>query len=165
MFPVEFNSYIDQLEYLLNVHHLTVPAEVVEKIGIKTRLICTINNSLSFQCGMVALGEGRAYITVNNARMKKLKIKHGDEVAVKLEKDDSKYGMPVPAELQELLRQDDEGLRRFEALPKGMQRYIIFYVSGVKSSQLRIDRAIFLIENLKKTTEGKETFREILGKV
>ena len=164
MFPLEFNSYIDQLEYLLNVHYLTVPAEVVEKIGMKTRLICTINDTLSFQCGLVALGEGRAYITVNNARMKKLKIRLGDEIAVKLEKDDSKYGMEVPQELEELLRQDYEGRRRFEGLPKGMQRYIIFYVSGVKSCQLRIDRAIFLIENLKKTTEGNETFRQILGK-
>ncbi|MGZ4056577.1 MAG: YdeI/OmpD-associated family protein, partial [Bacteroidia bacterium] len=59
--------------------------------------------------------------------------------------------------------QDEEGMRRFKMLTKGKQRYIIYYVAMVKSSQKRIDRAILLITNLKKTKEGKESFREMLG--
>lgn len=53
---------------------------------------------------------------------------------------------------------------RFELLKPGMQRYVLQYVAGVKSSELRIDRAILIIENLKVLKEGKETFREMLGK-
>jgi len=71
--------------------------------------------------------------------------------------------MPVPEELEELLRQDPEGERRFEMLTPGRQRYIIHYVNQVKSSQLRINRAMLLIGNLKKQPEGKESFRAMLG--
>jgi uncharacterized protein YdeI (YjbR/CyaY-like superfamily) len=96
--------------------------------------------------------------------MKELGVKNKDIVEVELKKDSSKYGMEVPEELKELLLQDSEGNRRFNLLPPGKQRYIIYYVAGVKSTQLRINRAIRLIENLKKTKEGKESFREILHK-
>lgn len=164
MNSVQFKTYIDQLDYLLNVHYLEVPKEIVDDLGgLNNRLICTINEKLSFQCGLVALGEGKGYISINNSRMKKLKLKKGDEIDVQLVKDKSKYGVPVPEEFEELMLQDDEGRRRFEMLPPGKKRYIINYVGSVKSSNLRIERAIMLIENLKKTKEGKETFREILG--
>jgi uncharacterized protein YdeI (YjbR/CyaY-like superfamily) len=82
---------------------------------------------------------------------------------VVLEKDESKYGMEVPPELAELLAQDPEGAARFEGLTPGKQRYIIQYVSTVKSSQLRIDRAFLLIGNLKRLPVGKESFRAMLG--
>jgi hypothetical protein len=45
-----------------------------------------------------------------------------------------------------------------------MQRYIIHHADGVKSPQLRIERALMMIENLKKLPVGKEEFRRILGK-
>ena len=90
-------------------------------------------------------------------------LKFKDEVTVSLKKDESEFGMEVSEELKELLDQDAEGMRRFKMLPPGKQRYIIHYVNTVKSSQKRIDRAILLITNLKKTKEGKESFRQMLG--
>jgi uncharacterized protein YdeI (YjbR/CyaY-like superfamily) len=95
--------------------------------------------------------------------MKKLGVCFGDEVIVSLQADTSEYGMEMPEELSELLSQDEEGNRRFHLLTKGRQRYIIHYVSSVKSTQLRIDRAIMLIENLKRLPPGKESFRAMLG--
>ncbi|ELR73162.1 hypothetical protein C900_05211 [Fulvivirga imtechensis AK7] len=161
---IKFKTTIEQLDYL-NTKYLEVPKEVVDELGtMKIRLLCTVNNSLTFQCGLMALGEGKAYISINAKRMKQLGVKLYDQVTVALEKDESKYGMPVPEELEELLKQDLEGKRRFDKLTPGMQRYIIYYVSGVKNPQLRLDRAIMLIENLKRSVEGKETFRFLLGK-
>jgi uncharacterized protein YdeI (YjbR/CyaY-like superfamily) len=95
--------------------------------------------------------------------LKELGLTIGDWVEVSLNPDNSKYGMPVPEELEELLHQDPEGERRFEMLTPGRQRYIIHYINQVKSSQLRIDRALLLIGNLKKLPEGKEDFRGMLG--
>jgi uncharacterized protein YdeI (YjbR/CyaY-like superfamily) len=95
--------------------------------------------------------------------MKQLGLRMGEEATVALEPDHSTYGAEVPEELTELLRQDEEGHERFHVLSPGKQRYIIHYVGAVKSSQLRIDRAIRLIENLKRLPRGKEDFREILG--
>jgi hypothetical protein len=163
---VEFETYIATLEYLLGVNYLHIPSSVIRKLGgtLNIRLLCTVNNKLTFQCGLVALGQGDAYITINLARMKKLKLKTGDTVTVKLEKDESEYGLPMSEELEAVLHQDEEGFRRFKALTPGMKRYVIQYVNTVKNPQLRIDRSLLLIQNLKLTTEGKETFRAMLGK-
>ena len=161
---IDFTSQIGKLGHL-NMKYIEVPASIVDKLGtFKIRLICTVNGSLSFQCGLMPLGQGRAYISINAKRMKTLGIDESDTVHVSLSIDESKYGMDMPEELITLFEQDDEGKRRFDLLNPGMQRYIIYYVSGVKTSQLRIDRAIMLIENLKMSVEGKEDFRFLLGK-
>ncbi|MCX6186412.1 MAG: YdeI/OmpD-associated family protein [Bacteroidetes bacterium] len=133
-------------------------------VGINIRLLCTLNKQLTFQCGLVALGNGSAYISINKKRMKVLKVKKGDEVNVDLVIDTSEYGMDMPEELEELLIQDIEGKRRFDLLTPGKKRYIIHYISVVKSKQIRLDKALLLIGNLKLTKEGKESFREILVK-
>lgn len=160
-----FSSLIYKLPHL-KMFYIEVKQTVITQLGGKMniRLICTLNKSLSFQCGLMALGQGNAYISINSKRMKELKIKEGDEVFVELAVDKSEYGMDVPEELQELLNQDPEGKRRFDALTPGKKRYVIFYIAGVKSSQLRLERALLLISNLKLTKEGKESFREMLGK-
>lgn len=161
-----FKTHIGKLEHLLGVNYLFIPAEVLEKLGgIKSgRYVCHLNGIKPFQCGFVSLGDGTAYITVNKTRMKQLKLQTGDPVTVGLEKDNSQFGMDMSEELEALLSQDDEGMARFMKLTPGMQRYIIYYVSQVKNPQLRIDRALLLIGNLKQIAEGKETFRALLGK-
>jgi hypothetical protein len=163
--PITFKTTIGRLEHLVGMHYLEIPPRIIKKLGgsLKQRLICTVNGKLRFQGGLMALGAGSAYISINSARMKKLGLKFKDGVTLTLQKDESEFGMAMPEELKELLEQDKEGQRRFHMLTPGKQRYIIHYVSTVKSTQLRIDRAILLISNLKKTTEGKETFRQMLG--
>lgn len=162
---LSFATYIRRLDKL-KLNYLEIPGEQVKQLGgtFNIRLLCRVNGAAPFQCGLVALGQGRGYITLSSKRMKALGLQLGDSVQVQLEEDKSEYGMEVPEELAELLRQDEEGARRFKLLPPGKQRYIIYYVAGVKSSQLRIDRAILLIENLKRLPEGKENFRALLGK-
>ena len=163
--PIIYLTTVRRLQHLVGMHYLEVPAEVVQQLGgtFKLRLRCTVNQSLTFQCGLVALGGGSGYISLNARRMKELGVRNGSQVQVSLCKDESKYGVEVPAELAELLEQDAEGNLRFQQLTPGRQRYIMQYVASVKSSQLRIDRAIRLIENLKRLPPGKESFRAMLG--
>ena len=162
---ITFTSVINRLQHLLNVHYITVPSSVVAKLGgtMNVRLLCSINNTVAFQCGLVALGEGDGYISINNKRMKQLGLKEGDMVHIALEKDTSEYGMEMPEALAALLEQDHNGMLCFQNLTAGKQRYIIHYISAVKNSQLRVDRAIMLIENLKKYPLGKASFRQMLG--
>ena len=163
MESITFKSHIDHLSKL-KLHHITVPAEIVVEVGgIGTRVMCSINGNKAFHAGMVALGGGAAYITVNKVRMKKYAVEKGDIIGATIELDNSKYGVEVPEELEALLEQDDEGARRFEMLSPGKQRYIIHYVSQVKSSQKKIDRAIMLINNLKTLPEDEFSFRKLLG--
>ena len=161
---VKFKSRICPLKHL-KMDYLDVPPFVIKKLGrgFNQRLICTVNNTVSWPCGLVALGNGHAYISLNKKILKQLSVSTGAEVNVVIVKDTSKYGMTMPKELKSLLAQDVEGNRRFHLLVAGKQRYIIYYVSQVKTSQLRIDRAIRLIENLKHTQERKESFDQILA--
>lgn len=163
--PVVYKTCIDLLPHLPGMHYLEVPPTIIKKLGgtFKARLICTVNKKITYQCGLMALGKGSGYITISGKRMKELGVTINDEVSVSLVPDDSKYGVEMPEELGELLNQDPEGDQRFKALVVSKQRYIIHHVLGVKSSRLRIERAILLIENLKKQPLGKENFRAILG--
>jgi hypothetical protein len=166
MKPLSFETHIDKLAYL-KTFYLEIPASVVKKLGgftAKTRLLCEVNKKVSFQCGLMALGEGKAYISINSKRMKEAGAEYGDTVQVILREDQSEYGIDMPEELAELFRQDAEGKRRFDLLTAGKKRYILNYVATVKNPQLRIDKAFLLIDNLKKLPLGKESFREMLGK-
>ncbi len=165
MTPIRFKTHIDKLSYL-KTFYLEVPANIVKKIGGigKMRLLCEVNKQITFQCGLMSLPEGKAYISINSKRMKELSVEQGDTVDVILTEDTSEFGVDVPEELTELFKQDPEGKGRFDLLKPGMQRYILNYVNTVKSPQLRVDKAFMLIQNLKNLTPGKETFKEILGK-
>lgn len=161
---IQFKTHIGLLQHLPGMHYLEVPQEVVQQLGtLKIRLHCTVNQTLTFQCGLMALGEGKAYISISKKRMQQLRLALHDTATVALEKDDSAYGTDMPEELNELLHQDQEGNRRFQLLKPSVQRYVLNHVSAVKSPQLRVDRAITLIENLKTLPEGKANFRAMLG--
>lgn len=139
---------------------------MIEETGgsLKQRVLFSVNGSENWHGGFVSLGDGNAYITLNTARLKQLGLSTGDEVELTLMQDESEFGMPVPVELDELLAQDEEGLQRFMGLTPGKQRYIIHYINSVKSGEKRLERALLLIGNLKKTQPGKEQFRQLLGK-
>ncbi|MFN5416372.1 MAG: YdeI/OmpD-associated family protein [Flavobacteriia bacterium] len=167
---ISFQSEIFHLKSL-KLNYIEVDESILSKTLNKgennvynQRFIIKINNSESWHAGVVALGNGKGYITIKTAILKKNALQLGDVVDVHLEKDESEFGMEVAEELKEVLFQDSEGEERFNLLPKGKQRYIIYYVNQVKSSQKRIERSLMLITNLKKTQVGKEEFRFLLGK-
>ncbi|HNS12398.1 MAG TPA: YdeI/OmpD-associated family protein [Bacteroidia bacterium] len=164
-FEIVYSTPIQKLEHLVSMRYLEVPPKVIKKLGgtFKVRLLCTVNKKITFQGGLVALGNGSGYVSFNLKRMKEIGVKDGEVVQVILRPDPSKYGMEVPLELAELFRQDKEGKKRFDGLSPGKQRYVLHYVSAVKNTQKRVDRAILLIENLKKLPKGKENFRDMLG--
>jgi hypothetical protein len=161
---IKFKSTVKKLEHLSG-YYLDVPATVVKKIGgiSKQRWVCNVDK-LAWQCGIVAHKVGGGYILLNQRLMKQGALKEGSTVAVQLKKDESQFGLAMPAELAEVLSQDSEGKARFKALVPGKSRYIIYYVNQVKSSTLRIERAVRCINNLKKLPKGKESFAGILAK-
>lgn len=160
---LKFSTQIRKLDYL-NTFYLFIPSTIVTEVGgvSNKRFMCSVNGHKAFHGGFLALGEGEACISINAARMKEAGVAPGDIVDLLLVPDTSKYGMEMPEELSEVLDQDPEAARRFSILTPGRQRYIIHYVSSVKSTQLRVDRALLLIGNLKKLPVGKEQFRDML---
>ena len=73
---IRFTTSIFPLPHLAG-NYLEISNDIVQKLGGKfsLRLICTVNNSLTFQTGLMALGSGTAYINLNAVRMKKLGVK------------------------------------------------------------------------------------------
>lgn len=155
----------------LKLKHIVIPYDLLiqtkkntHKSPYQQRFYISINGCEPWQAGTVALGDDSAYITVKSALLKQMALQVGDFVQVQLKSDDSEYGMPVSEELLELLRQDPEAEARFLDLSMAMKRYIIYYVNQVKSSTKKIERGVLLLSNLKRAPQGKETFRQLLGK-
>lgn len=60
MKAISFLTHINILNYL-KTSYLEIPETVVKKIGGigKKRLICEVNKTIKFQCGLMALGEAK----------------------------------------------------------------------------------------------------------
>jgi bifunctional DNA-binding transcriptional regulator/antitoxin component of YhaV-PrlF toxin-antitoxin module len=113
------------------------------------RVVCTINGGEGFHCALMPSGSGEYIISVNKKKRDELGIRIGDIITVELERDESKYGLPMPEEFREVLAQDPEGDRLFHALTPGKQRSLLYQANQKKDLDLRIHRALAIIEHLK----------------
>lgn len=132
--------------------HIPIPDAIFTemiKIAVDKRIVCTINNRLSFHCAMMPKGSFH-YILVNNETCKKLKLQVNDQVEVEIIKDDSKYGMNISEELEEVLFSDPEGSLLFHKLTLGKQRSLIHIINKIKSSQIKIEKSFVVLEHLKR---------------
>ncbi len=137
-------------------HFLIVEKEVVAKFGFPDkfkRVVCSINGSSSFQCALMPWGE-LFYIIVNKKKRDEVGVSAGDTVDVLLEKDESKYGLPMPEEFREVLDQDPDGDRMFHALTAGKQRSILYLLGKTKDIDVRIHQGLIIVEHLK-DNDGK----------
>lgn len=137
--------------------YIRVPVEIVESFsftGNTRRVVCTINKAESFQCAVMPNGKGDFYITVNKEHRVRLGVAEGDTVAIELEKDTSKYGLPMPEEFREVLDQDREGDRLFHALTPGKQRTLLHQINSAKDIDRRIHIALVIVQHLK-DNEGR----------
>lgn len=133
------------------LHILRFPKGNVADFGFKRnlrRVVCTLNGSETYNCSLFP-SKNDYFITLGKQRRVKLGIEIGGSVTVELRKDESKYGMPMPDEFAEVLRQDAEGKRLFEALSPGNQRLMLKLIVFVKDIDKRIARALAGIELLK----------------
>ena len=161
---LKFQTAIGKHESMFGSAYIPVTPQQLKKIGgHKTRLICKINQLDGFPCAVMPHGNGSNYIMLSKEKFKKFKLNYDDIYRIELIKDESEYGMPMPEELEEVLKQDPEGKTRFDHLSPGKQRNIIYYTSKIKSAQLRAERAWLFINNLKKEVKGKEKVPNILG--
>jgi hypothetical protein len=166
-------KFISKIHYnpKLRQHFFVIERAILEKFHVEKdenlfskRFVIKVNNKVNWRGGSTVLGEGRSYISISKARMKELNVELDDEISIELEKDYSEFGMDVPVEFQEILHQDPEANARFSVLTKGIQRATIYIVNKLKTSEKRIEKSIFLLENLKKAPKNNTTMRQILGK-
>ena len=159
---MDFTAKLENFNTRLWTYHIKVPKPIAKHfldMGDK-RVVCRLNDTLEFQCAIMPAGDGVSFININKKIRDQLKLKEGSKLNIQLEKDHSAYGLPFPEELRELLDQDKEGNKLFLALKPGRQRNIIYAVGQVKNPDLRIHRAMVMIEHLKKNG-GKINFKQL----
>lgn len=156
MKPIRFNSVLTRSTGEYGGHYFPVPEKAAKKFEIKNgtrRVVCTANGELTFQCAVLPHNKG-FYIGTNKTIRDTLGITAGDEVALELIPDESKYGVPMPEEFQEVLNQDPKGDRLFHSLTPGMQRSMLFSMGKMKDIDKRIHTGLVLVEHLK-NNDGK----------
>ena len=135
---------------------IIIPNEIYQemiKIAPDKRIICTINKSLTFHCGMNPKKTFH-YIMIGKDKIKTLNLEIHDEISVEIFPDKSEFGMNVCEELQEVLFSDPDGNSLFEKLTPGKKRGLIYVISKVKNPELRIEKSFVLLEHLKRN-KGK----------
>ena len=130
--------------------HVVIEDNIVQHIKSRkiARLICTINGKVKTHCALLSKGDGTYYVMVNKTTQKKLGVVMGENLSVVLEEDKSKYGMPMPEEMAEIIAQDPEVEKLFHSLSPGKQRSLLYIIGKHKTSDSRIKKAILITRYL-----------------
>jgi hypothetical protein len=148
---LNFKSVLADFESSLWGYHIPVPKNVVDKFfkaNIK-RFICEIDGSHSFSCAFMPMGNNEYFILMNKPTVKKLKLKLGQNLSIKLAEDKSEFGMPICEELEVMLTEDPDFDHQFRALTPGTRRSLIYLIGKFKTSDLRIRSGIVVADHLK----------------
>jgi len=148
----EFLGEIELMDSNVWGHFVRIPNEIASYFSLHTddmRVVCTFNSSIVKQCAIMSSGQGYHFVMMTKDMRKKLSLQIGDQVSVTIVKDDSKYGLPMPEEFEEVLRQDKIADNYFHALTKGKQRTLLHIAGNVKNSKKRIERAFAIAHHLK----------------
>ena len=159
---MNFTGFIETIDSSTWSYIVRVPKDISDEIiAQKTkRVICNVNNIFEFQCALIGYGDGTYFINFNQENRKKIEKAELKELNITLKIDNSEYGLPFPEELKELLELDDEGNKHFHNLTKGKQRNLLHIIGKPKSSDIRISKAITVVDYLK-STNGKLDFKQL----
>lgn len=129
--------------------YLTIPAVYVNLLKNKrhTRFICTLEDNLTFQCGLNHLGDGNFFIILSNKNLKTIDKQFGDTIFFELTEDPNPLGVDMPEVLDAVLEQDQELKTIFDTLTFGKKRNVIHQIIKIKDIDKQIQKAIKLIQD------------------
>lgn len=149
MTKFSFQQSIGQLEARKGGYFfLKVMAETVNQWEKKraTRLICEIDDTVSYSCGLNHYGDGNFYIILATKALKALGKSLGDEVSFTLYPDPNPLGVEIPEVLQVLIDQDEEVKQSFNELTDGKKRSLIYTIVKVKDIDKQIAKIMSFLE-------------------
>ena len=149
---IKFDAVLTRFSSEYAHHFVPVTKEIADSFKFEKgsrRIVCTLNGTETFPCALMPY-DGAFFLMVNKSVRTRLGIEAGDTVSVELAKDESKYGMPMPEEFQEVLDQDAEGDRLFHALTPGKQRSMLYFIGKFKDIDRRIHTSLIFLEHLKR---------------
>ena len=157
----QFKTTLQKFDSNLWGFHFPVPYAIADNFieGNDRRVICRINDEFRIQNALMPYSEGY-FLLINKDLVKKLNLSVGEEVKLKLEKDRSEFGLPMPESFRTLLEQDTEGNQYFEQLTAGKKRSLIYIVGKVKNIDSQLNKGLAILHHLK-LEEGKLDFKKL----
>ncbi|MGW8123939.1 DUF1905 domain-containing protein [Roseivirga echinicomitans] len=162
---VTFITSLEQLHYGHWSYHLPVSPAITAQFteGNNRRVKCLINNKVIIHTALMPIDDS-SYILINQKVRDELHLSEGDKVEIRLEKDNSEYGMPMPETFRILLDQNDIGSKLFHNLTPGKQRNLIYLVGKVKSIDSQLNKGLAILDHLTETN-GKLDFKALNVKI
>jgi hypothetical protein len=122
-------------------YYLEIDSEIVSRFPKQraTRLICTIEDKISFGCGLNHLGDGNFFIIVSTKNFKHLKKNTNEEVIFRIEEDPNPLGVEIPEVLEAMLEQNDEFKEQFSEMTDGKKRSLVYLITKFKDIDKQID--------------------------
>jgi len=151
----KFEQVIEQLEKRKGGYfYLTLDADIVNQFEKKraTRLLCTLNDQLTYSCGLNHLGDGNFFIIVATRYMKKIGKQAGDTITFEISEDPNPLGVEIPEVLSVLLEQDEDAKTIFDGLTDGSKRTLIYTIQRTKNIDKQVE---MILEFLRKKAEKK----------
>jgi hypothetical protein len=130
-------------------YYLKLESEIINQFSKKraTRMVCTIDNKVSYRCGLNHLGDGNFYVIVAGKYLEELNKELGEEVDYRIDEDPDQLGVDVPEVLTVFLEQDADSKAIFDKLTDGKKRSLIYSFVKIKDIDKQIKTIIdFLIK-------------------
>lgn len=125
-----------------------IPADIIKKLPAGRVRVEGKLNQVSFNLAVQSKKNGPKYLSVSQAMRKSARVKPGDKVKVSFVLVDSDK-LDLPEEMEAVLAQDDEGAKKWNRLTVGLQRSLVHYINSSKNVDVRIKRALLLINKVK----------------
>ena len=137
---------------------LKMEVEIVNQFEKKrhTRMICHLDEKITFRCGLNHLGDGNFFIIVAGKCLEQLNKKVGSLIHFKIEEDPDQLGVEMPEVLEALLSQDENLKSIFDKITDGKKRSLIYTILKIKDIDKQVQTSIEFLNkeqfNLNKKT-------------
>ncbi|MEL6676882.1 MAG: DUF1905 domain-containing protein [Bacteroidota bacterium] len=146
----QFEQTVRQLEKRKGgYYYFQIPAETVAQLPNqrKTRLLCTVEEQLTYSCGLNHLGNGDFFLILSTKNLQKVGKALGDPIRFRIEPDPNPLGVKIPESLEVLLEQDEDARSIFEKITDGKKRSLIHTINRIKDIDKQIQTSLkFLAE-------------------
>jgi uncharacterized protein YdeI (YjbR/CyaY-like superfamily) len=119
-------------------------------------------NGFGFRTSLFPTQEGRHFLLINKRMQKGAQAFVGSKASFRLEPDNEERTVTIPAELRRVLAEDRAVLRWFERLSYSIRKWIVDWITDVKSADARVRRSEQVAEQLMSTMEAERELPPLL---
>ncbi len=128
--------------------YLKIDAKIVNQFEHKrsTRVICTLDDNVTYRCGLNHLGDGNFFIIIASKYLTELGKGLDDTVEFTLDIDPDQLGVDMPEVLTVFLAQEADYKAVFERLTNGKKRSLIYTIAKVKNIDRQVNNIMTFLD-------------------